>query len=572
MPETFPKIPPQSPDAEDYILGCMILGDKSATFKILEKLKPQDFYKEAHQKIFEAAQELFQKGKPIDMITLPQHLQEQGKLDEIGGRAYLASLTDIVPLATSVEHYIQLTLEKSLRRQLIAAGLKIVDLGYDEESDLEDVLGQAEAHLYQVAISGARKEFTDFSTLMTQTYTSTQETYRNIQAGASPFPYPYSGYDDLDEIIAGFRPSDLMILAGRPSMGKTSLALNLAYNVASQKRRENTVAFFSLEMSEPQIGLRLLSQLSSINTQKISLGWLSEKDWEKLGDTISRLEEVPLFFDHSPGITPVEIKAKARRLKLERGLGLVVIDYLQLIQSKKKVENRVQEVSEITRSLKIMAKELDVCVLALSQLSRDIEKRIDRRPVLADLRESGAIEQDADIVMFIHDPRPPADVMEESLEGDGEIPTEGMEPEEQEVIRPYVLRINLPPSPASEAPGIPEVENYILSQRGEIQSTDIRERFPLPSILSSSASEASAASEPSERYFTIYHFTLSTPRLKGLLDRLDILRQRGKILNYKVFGPSLRKVELLVLKNRHGATGKIPMWFQRDINHFSSVF
>jgi len=572
MAETLPRIPPQSPDAEDYVLGCMILGDKPATFKILEKLKPQDFYKEVHQKIFEAAQELFQKGKPIDMITLPQHLQEQGKLEEIGGRAYLASLTDIVPLATSVDHYIQLILEKSLRRQMISAGLKIVDLGYDEESDLEDVLGQAESQLYQVSLSGARKEFTDFSSLMGQVYTSIHEAYRNIQTGGSPYPYPYSGYDDLDEIISGFRPSDLVILAGRPSMGKTSLALNLAYNVASQKRRDCSVAFFSLEMSEPQIGLRLLSQLSGINTQKISLRWLSETDWEKLGNTISRLEEVPLYFDHSPGITPVEIKAKCRRLKLERGLGLVVIDYLQLIQSKKKIENRVQEVSEITRSLKIMAKELDVCVLALSQLSRYIERREDRRPVLADLRESGAIEQDADIVMFIHDPRPPADTLEESPEGNGEVLTGEMEPEERDVLRPYVLRITLAPGPASETLNIPEVENYIRSQRGNIDFADLRERHPLTSASSPAEGETSTEIAQPERYFILYHFTLPSLRLKGLQERMEILRQQGKIQNYKLFGPSLRKIELLVLKNRHGATGKIPMWFQRDINRFSSVF
>lgn len=553
MAQSPDKVPPQSPDAEAYLLGCLLLGDKVATSKVLEKLRPADFYKTAHQTIFQAAHDMFAAGIDIDLISFPQYLQDRTLLEEVGGRGYLSQVADIVPLPTNVDHYIELVLEKSVRRQLASAGLRVMELAYDEEIPLEDVLNQSEAELYKLTLSESQKGFTDFYQLMSDIFARTEETYKAQKEGRQLFQYPVSGYNDLDEMIGGFRPSELIVLAARPSVGKTSLALNFAYRAATGQVK-TPVAFFSLEMSEPDLGRRLLSQLSEINTQKLSLGWLSDRDWSKVAETIStKIQDIPLYFDASPGVTPVEMKAKCRRLKAEHGLGVVVVDYLQLIQSRKKVENRVQEVSDMTRSLKILAKELDVCVIALSQMSRDIEKHPGRKPVLSDLRESGAIEQDADVVMFLHVPSKYSLEREMNRwEGNGG----RAEEEEREAasdsrdeLTPRVLRLEVGKELQKQMSGFPEIESFIRSNRGEIHDSDLK--------------------ETDRGFYILYHFTFPDSKISGLTQKLEHLRNRKVIASHRIYGPELSKVDLLVAKNRHGPTGKMEMWFQKDINQFS---
>ncbi|MGH8103581.1 MAG: replicative DNA helicase [bacterium] len=548
------KVPPQSPDAEAYILGCLLLGNKMATPKVLEKLRPTDFYKPAHQTIFQAVQEMFAQGTEIDLISLPQYLQDRTLLEGVGGRGYLSMLTDIVPLATNVDHYIELILEKSARRQLISAALKMVGLAYDEEVPLDEVLSQSEAELYKLTSDEARQGFTDFFDLMSRIYAQTESVYKAHKEGREVFQYPVSGYNDLDEMIGGFRPAELIVLAARPSVGKTSLALNFAHHAATGPSH-SPVAFFSLEMSEIDLGKRLLSQLSKINTQRLSQGWLVDRDWEALADTIgTKIQDIPLYFDTSPGVTPVEMKAKCRRLQAEKGLGIVIVDYLQLIQSKRKMENRVQEVSEMTRSLKIMAKELDICVIALSQMSRDIEKHPGRKPVLSDLRESGAIEQDADVVMFLHVPSKYSLEREVNRwEGNGgesgeeEPPQRNYGPNEEKTS--HVLRLDVGKELQRNMASFPEIESFIKASGGSIDDTDFK--------------------EIERGYYILYHFTYPDSKLPSLEKRLEALRTKHLLESYRVYGRELSKVDLLIAKNRHGPVGKMEMWFQKDINQFS---
>ncbi len=384
-----------------YILGAMLLGDKTAISKGLEKLKPKDFYFPAHQIIFSALQKLFEKGKPIDWMNCIDTLRAENQLEEVGGEEFLMKIIDMHPVATNVDHYLGQIQEKSMRRFLIETAMKMADLAYQTDKAAEEILNEAQTEIYRLMLSEGTREFLDANRMIVDVFEQIYNAYQARQGGRWDLGFPSSGFRDLDEFVGGFRPSDLVVLAARPSKGKTSLALNFAYFVA-KRSPQYPVAFFSLEMSPYQLGMRLLATISNIDSQKLAFGNLSNAEWEQLGHCIGRISEMPIYVDSTPILTPLEIKAKCRRLKLEKGLGLVIIDYLQLMEGRRKWDNRVQEVSEITRSLKMMAKELDVCVLAVSQLSRDIEKRPGKRPLLSDLRESGAIEQDADIVMFIH--------------------------------------------------------------------------------------------------------------------------------------------------------------------------
>ncbi|MHA2610239.1 MAG: replicative DNA helicase [bacterium JZ-2024 1] len=401
MTEIPAKDPPHHPEAEKYILGCMLLGDKIAVAKGLEKLQPEDFYYPAHRVIFSAVQELFKDGKPIDWVNCTEVLRAKNLLDSAGGEAYLMDLMDIQPLPTNVEYYLGQILEKSCRRNLIEIAYRIADLSYQQDQDLDAIINSAQSEIYRIILSEKTRELLDANSILVDVFNRVYEAYHARRSGRWEPGYPSTGFSELDEFIGGFRPTDLVVLAARPSKGKTSLALNFAFSVALRSPH-HPVAFFSLEMSPHQLGLRLLSLLSHIDSQNLAFGRLSDEEWARLGRCIGELTDLPIYIDSTPILTPLEIKGKCRRLKMEKGLSLVIIDYLQLMEGKRKWDNRVQEVAEITRSLKMMAKELDLCVLAVSQLSRDIEKRPGKRPLLSDLKESGAIEQDADIVMFIY--------------------------------------------------------------------------------------------------------------------------------------------------------------------------
>jgi replicative DNA helicase len=374
--------------------------DKDAIVKVADILTPDDYYENRHCIIYAAMLKLFDKRMPIDIVTLSEILEAEGKIKEVGGSSYLADIVNSTPTATNVVHYAQIVRDKAVLRRLISAGSSIVDLGYNEDEEIAQTLDKSEQSLFAVSQKFLKDKFQPIRDVLTEAFDRIDRIHRDKDKGAlRGVP---TGFRDLDSKTAGFQKSDLVIIAARPSMGKTSFALNLAEHAAIEEKIP--VGVFSLEMSKEQLVDRLLSSQAGVDSWKLRTGNLSDEDFPKIGYAMGVLSDAPLFIDDTPGLNIMEIRAKSRRLQLENGLGLIIVDYLQLMEghSSKGDNNRVQEISEISRGLKGLARELDVPVIALSQLSRAVEHRDDKRPQLSDLRESGSIEQDADIVMFLY--------------------------------------------------------------------------------------------------------------------------------------------------------------------------
>lgn len=390
------KVPPQNVDAEMSLLGAVLI-DEEVLADITEHVKPKDFYDKRHGLIFDAIMRLYEKNKPVDLLTLTDELKRKKELDEIGGSAYLTELTNYVPTAAHAESYAEIVAQKAVRRRLIKASGEISELGYDEETTTQELLQQAEAELFAVSDQSLKQDLTSLESILTDSFDRLEELHRNKGALRGV----RTGYRDLDNMTAGLQRSDLIILAARPAMGKTTLVTNLAYNVATIAKQP--VLMFSLEMSKEQLVDRMLADASGVDSWNIRTGNLSDEDFSKLSEAMGEMAEAPIYIDDTPGLSVLEMRTKARRAAHDQPLGLIIIDYLQLMQgSGRDNGNRVQEVSEISRGLKLIARELNVPVIALSQLSRSVENRSPQIPQLADLRESGSIEQDADIVMFIY--------------------------------------------------------------------------------------------------------------------------------------------------------------------------
>mgnify|MGYP003371283734 FL=1 len=390
------KVPPHDIEAEQAIIGSM-LTDRDAVISAVEVLKEEDFYREDNKAIYEAILNLYNRSEPIDIITVKSELESMGKFDQVGGLEYLAELPEKVPTTANAMKYVKIVEEKSTLRQLIKTANEIIELGYNPTEDVEDIMEGAEKKIFNVMQDKNQKGYEPIKDVLVESFTKLEELY-NRKQHITGVP---SGFIGLDYRTSGFHGSELILIAARPAMGKTAFALNIATNAAV--RANVPVAIFSLEMSKEQLVNRVLCSEAMVDSNKVRTGKLEEDDWTKLAGAIGPLSEAEIYIDDTPGINITEIRAKCRKLKLEKNIGMVVIDYLQLIQgSGKRNGSREQEISEISRSLKILAKELDVPVIALSQLSRAAEQRPDHRPMLSDLRESGAIEQDADIVMFLY--------------------------------------------------------------------------------------------------------------------------------------------------------------------------
>ena len=390
------KVPPHDLEAEQAIIGSM-LTDRDAVISAIEILKEEDFYREDNKAIYTAILNLYNRAEPIDIITVKSELESMGKFEQVGGLEYLAELPEKVPTTANAMKYIKIVEEKSTLRRLIKTANEIIELGYSPTEDVEDIMEGAEKKIFNIMQEKNQKGYAPIKDVLVESFTKLEELYNRKQL-ITGVP---SGFTELDYRTAGFHGSELILIAARPAMGKTAFALNIATNAAV--KANVPVAVFSLEMSKEQLVNRILCSESMVDSNKVRTGKLEEDDWTKLAGAIGPLSEAEIFIDDTPGINITEIRAKCRKLKLEKNIGMVVIDYLQLIQgSNKRGGSREQEISEISRSLKILAKELDVPVIALSQLSRAAEQRPDHRPMLSDLRESGAIEQDADIVMFLY--------------------------------------------------------------------------------------------------------------------------------------------------------------------------
>ena len=392
------KIPPQNTEAEASLLGAVLI-DNEALVKIADRVSPDDFYDERHQRIYESIMQLYEKRNPIDVLTLTEQLRSTGLLDMVGGAAYLTQLTNFVPTAAHVENYADIVSQKALRRRLIKASRDIINLGQDESKSLQDLIEDAEQRLFSVSQQHVKQDIVSLETVLSESFERLDELHKdkNTIRGVP------TGFKDLDAILAGLQKSDLFILAARPSMGKTALSLNLAHNVAV--KAEEPVLIFSLEMSKEQLVDRMLSMESGVDAWALRTGNLTDDDFEKIGHAMGTLSEAQIFIDDTPGITVSDLRTKARREAHIRPLGLIIVDYLQLMSGGHRFGgdgNRVQEISEISRGLKGIARELNVPLIALSQLSRSVENRSPQIPQLADLRESGSIEQDADVVAFIY--------------------------------------------------------------------------------------------------------------------------------------------------------------------------
>lgn len=388
------KLAPSNVEAERAVLGSLLI-DSEAIAEVASFLKADDFYRDRHRAIFAARFDLYERREPGDLVTLVDELRRRGQLDAVGGVSYLTELVDDVPTATHVEHYARIVERCALMRRLIAAAGQIAAIGYENPADVDDALDRAEQLLFQVSQRRVSEDFTSLREALREYFETIEYLH---QHKGEVFGIP-SGFHDLDQLTGGLHSSDLIIIAGRPGVGKTGFALSLVRNAATRSRA--TSAIFSLEMSSEQLVQRLLCMEAAVDSQRIRTGFIDEFEWRRISEAFGVLSDAPIFIDDSAGISTTELRMKARRLKAEHDLKLIVVDYLQLMQGRG-LENRVQEVSEISRSLKALARELDVPVIALSQLSRAVESRQDHRPVLSDLRESGSIEQDADIVMFIH--------------------------------------------------------------------------------------------------------------------------------------------------------------------------
>lgn len=394
--ELFQKMPPWSLEAEQGVLGGILLDNKEIHVA-MEILEEGDFYREGHRVIYRAMQELFERGEPIDILTLVEQLKREDKLERAGGVAYLASLPDLTPSSNHVGIYANIVRSKSLLRNLIGTAQEIIARAYEDPTEVHEFLDEAEGMIFELGGKKRKSGFYSFKELAKQTI----DLIDKISERQGLITGTPTGFKDLDDMTAGLHAGDLIIVAGRPAMGKTALALNIARNAAVEHKIP--VAFFSLEMSKDQLAVRLLCMEARINSHSIRHGYVSREDWGKLIRAANVLQDAPIFIDDSPAISVLEMKSKARRLKTESKVGLVMVDYLQLMRGKQtRDSNREQEIADISRSLKALAKELDVPVVALSQLNRAVEIRGDKMPRLADLRESGAIEQDADLIIFVH--------------------------------------------------------------------------------------------------------------------------------------------------------------------------
>ena len=393
--ESLGRIPPHSLEAETAVLGAILLSN-DALNRALEILRPADFYDARHRLIFQAMIDLTDEMSPVDRVTLAQRLKAKDQLEKIGGGVYLAGLDLAEPTAAHISHYASIVKDYSLARELIDRASKIVAQGYEPGSDIDSLLDAAEQSIFEVAEHKIKPSFYELREVVNDSFKRLEE----LADRKEPITGVASGFIDLDRLTAGFQDSDLVIIAGRPSMGKTALALNVALHAAS--RSSVGVGLFSLEMSRQQLAIRMLCSEARVNASRVRTGNFLERDWPKLTEAAGVLAEAPIFIDDTPGLDILEVRAKARRLKREKEIGLVVIDYLQLMQGRGSAERREQEISEISRSLKSLAKELDLPIIALSQLNRRVEERPNKRPQLSDLRESGAIEQDADVIIFIY--------------------------------------------------------------------------------------------------------------------------------------------------------------------------
>lgn len=399
------RVPPQNIEAEQAVLGAMLI-DKEAIAKATELLSADDFYREAHRVIFSVMLELYNKNEAVDMVTVTEILKRDNKLEDIGGIAYITSLANVVLTAANVKYHAEIVAEKSVLRQLVRVSTEIAAMGYEANDDVGTLLDTAESRILEISNRKKKADFTPINDILMDSVQSIESLLQN-KGGLTGIP---AGFADLDKLTSGLHPSDFIILAARPSMGKTALALNIVQNVALRAHKAiggepRSVAFFSLEMSKEQLVNRMLCAEAGIDSQRLRVGEMHDEDWTHLWDACDTMSRAKIYIDDTAGITAMEMRSRARRLKAEHGLDLIVVDYLQLMQGSGKRNNsgdRQQEVSEISRSLKALARELDVPVLALSQLSRSVESRQVKRPMLSDLRESGSLEQDADIVAFLY--------------------------------------------------------------------------------------------------------------------------------------------------------------------------
>lgn len=393
------RVPPQNLEAEQSVLGAVLL-DNDAINQTLEILTADDFYRETHREIFRAMVGLVDRSQPVDAITLTDALRTNGVLDAVGGPAYIAELAAIVPTAANVAFYARIVRERAVLRSLASTATEIASGAYDAPPDVDQYLDDSEHRIFEISERRIRQSFHSMNEVTRASIALLERLYERKEM-VTGVP---TGFTDLDRLTAGFQPNELIIIAARPSMGKTALALNLATYAATQADPPVGVAFFSLEMSKEQLALRMLCSEARVDSAKARAGFLGERDFPKLAQAASRLSEAPIFIDDNSDTSPLVLKAKCRRLMRERTsrLGLIIVDYLQLMRSARPGESREKEIAEISRSLKALAKELRVPVIALSQLNRQVETRPDRRPLLADLRESGAIEQDADVIAFIY--------------------------------------------------------------------------------------------------------------------------------------------------------------------------
>lgn len=392
------RVPPQNVEAEQSVLGAMMI-EREAISKVSEIIRPEDFYREAHRLIYNAMMELFNKNDAVDLVTVVEILRRDEKLEAAGGISYVSALANSVPTAANVMYHARIVEEKALLRQLITTATYVAGMGYEANEEVAVIMDKAEKMILEVANRKAGQEFASIKNIIFDVFDRVSELYSS-KGGITGLP---TGFKDLDKLTSGLQPSDLILIAARPSMGKTAFVLNIAQNVAIKEKQ--AVAFFSLEMSKEQLVQRMLCAEAPIDAQRLRIGELENNDWDKLVRAADRLAAAPIFIDDTAGITVMEMRSKARKLKIEHDLKLIIIDYLQLMQGSagsSRSENRQQEISEISRSLKALARELKVPVVALSQLSRGVESRQVKKPMLSDLRESGSLEQDADIVAFLY--------------------------------------------------------------------------------------------------------------------------------------------------------------------------
>lgn len=400
LEEAIYKVPPQNIDAEQSVLGAILI-ENDALYNAVEILGVDDFYKEAHRRIFLAMIDLSEKNEAIDLVTITEYLKKKNDLDIAGGATYISQLSNAVPTAANIRYHARIVHEKAILRNLIHTATEIVTRGYEDTRDVEELLDYAENSIFNISEKKIKPSFTAVKEIIKNSFEAIERlSEKKERVTGAP-----TGFLDLDLMTSGFQPADLIIVAGRPSMGKTAFCLSIAQHVGIEKGAP--VAIFSLEMAKEQLVIRMLCSESRVDSHKLRSGFLSKSDWPRLTTAAGRLSEAPIFIDDSAGTSVLEMKAKARRLKAEHGLSLIVVDYLQLMSGRSDKrrggsDNREQEISEISRSLKALAKELSVPVIALSQLNRAVESRHDKRPMLADLRESGAIEQDADVILFIY--------------------------------------------------------------------------------------------------------------------------------------------------------------------------